>query len=635
MKNIKEVYNEFLRELYTEEEVIPPGLKWKAISIDEYKKLHEESVKDLFKFWLIEAVKIRWEKPWVKIYEGAPPNGKWFIDGALDPYFNIIEKHKNTWVWNKIALIWEGEDGDSRAVTYSQLDSLVNKIAYGLINNGIKRGEWIVIYAPPLIETIAITLAAIKIGLPFEHVFTGFGYYELARRIANRRAKVIFTVDGYYRRGKLLDTLGTVRRSREYLGYDEKTVIISRVGSPSTRENEILLDDLTSVYKSVENTILPSDHPFQGLHPGYRDNYKPITHPVGGYLVQVHATSNWIGIRPRDTYFCTVWPGWITFSSYVATGPLMIGSTILLYDGGPDYPSWERWWSIIEDYGVTLLLTTGTALRLLSRNSGEKARLFNMDTLRSILVTAEPLDTNTWWWVYRVVGTGQTPIIDSDPNKLTGRIPVVNLYIQSEIGSFVSGNLINYTFPPIKPGSAGPLLPGFNVKVLVGNNLLDTGFGEIVVNNPWPAMPIEYPEDYIDSWRDDIYRTRDYGYLSSEKYLYVIGRLDNVYKSSGFRLSSGAVREILSRELGITQIGIIKCLDRDRFENIVTIYNSELDDNLLKRFIRDKLGPIHEPRVFIKIKKDIHDCLLNNEKSVMIENCSEEALYKIITNMCK
>jgi len=193
---------------------------------------------------------------------------------------------------------------------------------------------------------------------------------------------------------------------------------------PPLRDSELSLQELLGYSSgSIEDYTAPSEHPLFGLHSGYSDEYSQIVYPTGGFLVQVYSTSQWIGLRPRDTYFCTVWPGWITGVSYVVFGPLMIGSTIVLYEGGPDYPSWDRWWRIIEDYAVTLFLTTSSALRILRKQGDQYVTSRNLDTLKAILVTAEPLEPDTWYWTYRVVGTGKTPVIDSNQTGILVEYP--------------------------------------------------------------------------------------------------------------------------------------------------------------------------------------------------------------------
>jgi acetyl-CoA synthetase len=593
--------HDLLKALATPERITPPSMKWKTVTPSEYRRIYEESIKDPYSFWSRIARGLKWTKPWSIVAEGNPPGVEWFVDGLINPYYNIIGKHRDTFVWSKPAIIWEGEEGDARVLTYSELDTLVSRVSSALVNNGVKPGDWVLIYSPPLIEVIATALASVKIGAPFETVFTGFGYYELARRIRDVQPRVVFTASGFPRRGKTIDTLSTVRKAVEASGFKGRVVVYERMGLPTLRESEEgFMDFIKREHGVVSDFNAPSNHPLFGLHVGYSSDYRLVVHGTGGFLVQVYATSHWIGLRPRDTYYCTVWPGWITGISYVIFGPLMIGSTIVLYDGGPDYPSWDRWWRIIEDYSVTLFLTTSSALRLLSKRSGDIVSSRRLDTLRAILVTAEPLDPETWWWTYRFAGTSKTPLIDSIPDKLSGRIPVVNLYIQTETGTFITGNLVNYTFPPIAPGSAGTPIPGFDIRVVDDSGLeVVEAIGELVVKNPWPSMPIKYPAEYSEKWSRGYYRTGDYGYISRDGYVYVIGRLDNVAKISGYRISPGAIENTLRETMKI-DVKIHRVRDPERFEALVLEYRGSINPDEVKSAIRTMIGAISEPREVIK-----------------------------------
>jgi acetyl-CoA synthetase len=576
-------------------------MRWKAVSPEEYRKIYLESIRDPFSFWEREARRLKWARVWSRVYEGSPPRAKWFVGGLIDAFYNIIGKHRDTWVWYKPALIYENEAGDARVITYSELDALTHRVASGMKALGVKPGDWVLIYSQPSIEATVAALASVRIGAPFEMVFTGFGYYELAKRIKDTKPRLIFVSGGYTRRGRRVDVLSTARRAIEAARYQGEVVVIEEEGAPALRDNEISFQRLLSMSNApVEGFVAPSDHPLFGLHVAYQDDYKLIVHGTGGYLVQTYSTSTWIGIRPRDTYFCTVWPGWITGITYVVFGPLMIGATVVLYDGGPDHPTWDRWWRIIEDYAVTIFLTTSGALHILSKRGGDAIRSRNVDTLKAMLVTAEPLYPETWHWAYTIVGTGKTPMIDSIPDRLTGRIPVVNLYIQSELGTFVTGNLINYTFPPIAPGSAGTPIPGFNIAVVSdrGEPVVDS-IGKLAVLSPWPAMPISYPLEYEEKWRRGYYETGDYGYATNDGYIYVLGRADNVAKVSGYRLSPGAVEKALAEVFGV-KARVLRVSDEDRFESLIIEYEGDVEPDIIRSFIKTSISPIAEPREVIK-----------------------------------
>ena len=592
------------KTLHGGELVKSPSMKWKALTLKEYKSIYEASVRDLESFWRKEALKLSWKTPWSKTVEGAPPRVSWFKGGRINAYYNIVGKHRDSWVWSKPAVIWEGEDWQVKVATYKDLDELVEKLAGALKVLGVRGGDWILLYAPPTLEVIALMLASIRLGAPFEPVFTGFGYRVLAERIAARKPKILVVADGFYRRGRVVDTLSTARRALEHYKCNCSVIVVERVGSRSLYEGELSFDSLLEHYEPLRGDFTASsEHPLFGLHSAYEEGFKPITHATGGYLVQVYATSRWIGLRPHDTYFCTVWPGWITGVSYVVFGPLMVGSTLMVYEGGPDWPRWDRWWDIIEAHAITLFLTTGGALRVLAKQDPLLPRLHNMDTLRAILVTAEPLEYNVWRWAYTVIGTGHTPTVDSIPEKLTGRIPIVNLYIQSEIGTFITGNLLNYTFPPLMPSSTGPPIPGFHVDVVDENgNPVRNTVGELVVSSPWPAMPIEFPEEFEIAWSKGYYKTGDYAVMHPDSYIFALGRRDAVMKVNGYRLSPGAIEELLEETFKVKTL-VAGAPDELRFEAPIIIVENNVNEAEARKIVRDQIGPIADPKLVIQTIK--------------------------------
>lgn len=595
---------EILKLVYSDGALVSPSTRWKTITVEEYKAIYESSLRDLEGFWAREALKLEWRSRWLSVLEGTPPRTRWFTGGVISAYDNVLGRHKGSWVWSRPALIWEGEDWQVEVATYADLDMLASRIAGSLKALGVGVGDWVVFYAPPTPQVLAAMLACVKLGAPFEPVFTGFGYGVLAERLTARGAKLLVTVDGFYRRGRVVSTLSVARKAVEEYGRRVGVVVVERVGSVSLREGELSLDDVARSAEPLDESFAgTSEHPLFGLSPGYEEGFKPITHGTGGYLTQVFATTRWIGLRPRDTYFCTVWPGWITGVSYVVFGPLMVGSTVVAYEGGPDWPNWDRWWNIIETYAVTIFLTTGGALRLLAKKAPEAHSGRNLDTLKAILVTAEPLEVKVWDWAYRFVSTGTTPIVDSIPSKLTGRIPLVCMYVQSELGTFVTGNLLNYTFPPLIPGSVGPPIPGFHLDVVNGGDSRSIRgvIGELVVRSPWPAMPVEYPEEFERAWLDGFYRTGDYALMRQDGYLLVLGRRDAVMKVSGYRLSPGAIERAAESITGVAAAVAAGARDELRFEAPFLAYEGSADPEAVKRAIREMVGPIAEPQQAVKV----------------------------------
>jgi acetyl-CoA synthetase len=445
---------DLLREIYSDERVVPPLFKYKTISLAQYLWIYKDSLRP--EFWAGEAAQLLWERRWTKVLEGEPPAVRWFPDGLLSPYRNIVGRHEGTWIWEKPALIWRGEEGVTRVLTYSDLDGMAKSYSGVLKALGVDKGDWVMFYAPPTPEIVALMLAAVRLGAPVEPVFTGFGYGDLAARVDDTKPKLLVTVDAFPRRGKPIKVKETVDKALGLAKWRPKVLVVERMGVDVklVEGRDHRLEDVRA--EPAEEAVVESTHPLFGLHVGYDGGLGLVVHGVGGYLTQTYATTRWMGLRPRDTYFCTVLPGWITGVTYVLFGPLMVGSTVVVYEGGPDYPHWDVWWSVIEDYAVTVFLTTVGALRVLSRQDPELLKGHNLDTLKLILTTAEPMEVKYWKWAYHYVGTGTVSSIDSLPEKLSGRIPVIHMFIQTELGTFATGSLPNYTFVPIAPGSVGP-----------------------------------------------------------------------------------------------------------------------------------------------------------------------------------
>ncbi|CCC80953.1 AMP-binding protein [Thermoproteus tenax] len=558
--------------------IIPPYLKYKTVSVAEFQRIYRESISDVFSFWMREAEHLIWRVKPNRAFDGRV----WFPDGVLSPYENILGRHRGTWVWDKVALLWEDEGGDVRAYTYSDLDKLVERMSGVLRALGVSRGDWVVFYAPPTPETLALMLASARIGAPFEPVFTGWGWYALARRIANRGPKLVVTVDAFPRKGKPVKTKDAVDRA---VPESVKVLVVERMGvQTARRKNDVFLSEVEP--EPAEEAAVESGHPLFGLHAGYRDGPKPVTHAAGGYLVQTFSTTRWIGVRPRDTYFCTVVPGWITGVTYLVFGPFMVGSTVVVYEGGPDYPQWDRWWSIVEKYAVTVLVTTAGAMRYLSKQDPSLLARHNMDTLRLIVTTAEPFDEESWKWTYYYVGTGRTPAVDSVPDRLSGRIPLIHAFIQTEMGTFFTGQLPNYVFTPLKVSSAGPPMPGFHLDVVDDEGRPVRGRpGRLVVKAPWPALPLE-PRVF-----DGLYDTGDLAVMDDDMYIFPLGRRDGVLKVNGYRISPGEIAEAIKVALGVEAV-VDKVRDPMKFEAPVAAVRGQVRLEDVKRVVREYVGPI-------------------------------------------
>ncbi|MEM0370556.1 MAG: AMP-binding protein [Pyrobaculum sp.] len=581
------------------ERITPPSMRYKTIDVNKYIEIYRQSLENYTGFWEREAAQLYWVEKWKTVLTGWGPGARWFAGGRINAYFNIVERHMGTTLWDKAALVWESEKGVVEVYTYGDLHREVLKMSSTLRGLGVRAGDWVLIYAPPIPKAIFTALAAVRLGAPFEYVFTGFGPVDLRKRILNRSPKVVITTDAFLRRGRPINTKAVVDKAVRDL--ELSVLIIEHLGAEVdiVQNRDYYLDEVSSLDYG-ESYTAQSDYPLFGLHIGYADDLGYVTHGVGGYLTQTYATTKWIGLRPRDIYFCTVWPGWITGITYVLFGPLMVGSTVVLYEGSIDYPHWGRWWEIIERYGVTIFLTTGAALRLLSKTNSRES--YNLDTLRLILTTAEPLEVETWHWTYKNVGSGDVAVVDS--TRGGGRIPVVHMYIQTELGTFATGNTPNFAFPPLAPGSAGPPMPGFAIDVVdeTGGSVKEK-LGELVVRYPWPAVPVEYTQHYVEKWRGGVYYAGDYAIMDKDLYVYPLGRSDGVLKVNGYRLSPGLIEQVIETLPWVKRAVVVGVYDELKFENVVAYVEGTGGADEVKKIVRELLGALAEPWRVVLVEK--------------------------------
>lgn len=570
--------------------VIPPSMKYKAVSIKEYIAYYLKSIEKPAEFWAEWGRRLRWIKPPSSAFDGL----RWFPDGVLNASLNVLDKHRGTFVWEKPGLIYETEEGDARVYAYADLHRMVEEFAGRLAGLGVGPGDGVLIYAPPLPEALAFAWAAARLGAPFEWVFTGWGHGFLAKRIRAVRPKALVTADAFPRRGRPIRVKDIADKAAAAAGWEGKMVVLRRMGvDVAWRQGRDLHVDEAPSAGRVEPYHAPSDHPLFALPASYDGGSDgSIVHGTGGYLVQTYATTAWMGLRPRDTYFCTVLPGWITGITYVLFGPFMVGSTVVVYEGGPDYPQWDRWWAILERYAVTVFLTTAGALRLLSKAGKDYIEAHNLDMLRLILTTAEPMEPEVWRWAYETAASGEAATYSYDPKYGRGRIPVIHFYITREVGTFFAGNLPNLIFTPIKPGTSGQPFPGFGLDVVDERGASARGRpGRVILKAPWPAAPVAGPPDYWSRWRGGVYYVGDYGVLDDEMYLTVLKRDDRVMKVNGYRISPGDIEEAL-RALGV-KAAVVAVRDPQRVQAPVVLV--EGDGEAVKRAVREYVGPIAEP----------------------------------------
>ncbi|MDI9643143.1 MAG: AMP-binding protein [Archaeoglobales archaeon] len=526
---------------------------------------------ELEEFWINEAKSLIWKKKFDRVLEGDLCSAKWFLGGRINVYENLIKKHSKTENWNKTAIISENEIGEVRKISYAELNQLADRIASGLKDNGLQAGDWLLIYAPPCIESFATILAGVKLCSPFEVVFTGFGWLEVAKRISLRKPRIVFTVDGFYRNKKIVEPLKTLRKVLDFLKFKPKVIVHNRLGSKLY--NELAFEELLGK-GSGRSAIFDSQDPLFGLHVGYEEEFKPVTHSAGGFLVQAISTAKMLGISSSDTIFCTIWPCWITGATYGIFAPLMLGSTILSYEGAPDYPNWNRYLELIEKHKATVFITAGGILRILSE------RDFSRDLcLKAVFSTPDMLNAEVLSKIQRIFGEAQLRV----------------MFIQGELGSFVTNS--NAQTPS---GSVGKAMPGFLLDVVNGAFSIRNKIGRLIVRAPWPAMPLD--REFRALLKNGFYDTMNLGLINDDGYIFSFGRRDSVLRIKGYRLSPGAIESAI--EFDDTKKAVVVGIkDEDGDELPIVIVEGAISDEDIKRKISERFGAFIKPYTVVSVER--------------------------------
>ncbi|KJE50013.1 MULTISPECIES: acetate--CoA ligase [unclassified Acidiplasma] len=571
-----------------------------SINMVHYFETYKKSLENPDEFWNEHASIIDWFSPYTKVLDDSKkPFYRWFINGKTNMSYNCLDRHINTYKRNKVAFIWVSESGNEKVVTYYGLYKRVNAFARALLNLGIKRGDNVTIYLPMILEAPVAMLACARIGAVFNVVFSGFGEEALAQRINDSRSKTVITADGAYRKGKLIDLKSIVDRAADLsTGIDNVIVVrnannkISMVSDRDYYYDEILEDSY------VEPERMDSNDPLFILYTsGTTGKPKGIVHGNGGYPVWVANTLKWaFDPKEEDRYWCTADFGWITGHSFAVFGPLILGLTSIIYEGAIDYPKPDRMWEIIERYGVNILYTSPTAIRLLMKYGEKYPESHDLSSLKYLGTAGEPINPAAWHWYYEVIGKNRCPIIDT--------------YWQTETAGPVLSPSIYLGLPDLKPGSATFPMPGIEPDVLDenGKRVRDGEKGYMVIKRPWPGMMLtvngdenKYRTNYFP-FNDEIYKMGDYAIRDSDGYYWLLGRSDEVLKVSGHRIGTIEIEDELVSMKEIAEAAVFGKPDTVKGDAIIAFVtlkdgyekSSELIEKI-KRKVRNDLGPIMVP----------------------------------------
>ena len=529
--------------LLQEERVFPPPKEFTRQANVSDPKIYEEADRDFEGFWARFAGELSWFKKWDRVLEWDPPFAKWFVGGRINVSYNCLDRHVQTHRRNKAALVWEGEPGDRRVYTYWDLYREVCQFANALKSLGVKKGDRVTIYLPMIPELPIAMLACARIGAPHSVVFGGFSADSLRGRIEDSQSRVLITADGGYRRGSAVPLKRNSDEAIEGETPVENVVVVRRTG---------LADDLIKQGRDIwwhdvmagqsqkcDAEPMDSEDLLYILYTsGTTGKPKGIVHTTAGYLVGVSATHKWIfDIKEEDVYWCAADIGWVTGHSYIVYAPLANGCTSVMYEGTPDYPDRDRFWAIVEKYGVSILYTAPTAIRTFMRWGEEYPQRRDLSTLRLLGTVGEPINPEAWIWYRKNIGGDRCPVVDT--------------WWQTETGMILITPLPGIT--TLKPGSATKPFPGVEAEVVDerGNPVGPGAGGYLVIKRPWPAMlrtiygdPDRYVEQYWKRY-PNLYFTADGARVDEDGDFWLLGRVDDVINVSGHRISTMEVESAL------------------------------------------------------------------------------------------
>jgi acetyl-CoA synthetase len=568
-------------------------------SLADYEALYARAAADLPGFWAEEAQRLDWFSPWHTVLQWQEPHSKWFVGATLNASYNCLDRHLTGPRKNKAAILWEGEPGDTRVLTYAMLHREVCKFANVLKSQGIGKGDRVTIYMPLVPELAIAMLACARIGATHSVVFGGFSAEAVADRNNDAQAKAILTADAGWRRGKLVPLKANVDQALEKSHSVQTCIVFDRCHQPVPMKPgrdkwwHELMNDASA---DCPAEPLDSEHPLFILYTsGSTGKPKGVLHTTGGYLLGASYTHRLVfDHKEEDVYWCTADCGWITGHTYVVYGPLCNGATVVMYEGAPNHPKEDRFWEIIAKYGVTTFYTAPTAIRAFVKWGDDHPKRHNLSSLRLLGTVGEPINPEAWMWYHTVIGGERCPIVDT--------------WWQTETGAIMISPLPGAT--PTKPGCATRPLPGILADVVdrEGNSVPANTGGLLVVRHPWPSMMRTiYGDDarYKSTYWSQVpgcYFTADGARKDDDGYIWIMGRVDDVLNVAGHRLSTMEVESALVHHPAVAEAAVVGQPDEIKGEGIacfVTLKSGHAPTDALKQQLREhvvkEIGAIARP----------------------------------------
>ena len=567
-----------------------------------YETLIAKASSDPEAFWAeLAESELHWFRKWDRVLDDSnAPFYKWFTGATTNMSYNCLDRHCQTWRKNRAAIIWEGEPGDQRTLTYQELLSAVERFAGVLKAQGFRAGDRAILYMPMVPELPVAMLACARLGITHSVVFAGFSAEALKTRILDLDAGLVVTADGGWRRGSIVPLKQAVDDALDDCPGVRSVIVYRRTGNEveMTPGRDAWWHDLdTGAPVACPAEELDAEHPLYVLYTsGTTGKPKGIVHSTGGYQLQVSTAMRWVfDIKDEDTYWCAADVGWVTGHSYIVYGPLLVGTTTVMYEGAPDFPEPDRFWSLVDKYKVNVFYTSPTAIRAFIKFGTDYPARHDLSSLRLLGSVGEPINPSAWEWYHTVIGGGRCPIVDT--------------WWQTETGSIMISPLPGAT--ALKPGSGTFPLPGIAADVvdLEGNTVAPGGEGYLVVRKPWPSMfrtlwgdPERFRETYW-SQIPGIYFVGDAARRDEDGYFWVLGRVDDVMNVSGHRLSTAELESTLVRHDAVAEAAVVGMPDELTGQAVIAfvtpIQGNDPTDELaaeLREWVAQQIGKFARPK---------------------------------------
>ena len=606
-----------IEDYLTEDRVFPPSEEFRRQALVSDPAVYRQAADDVPRFWARQAGALDWFTAWDTVLEWHLPFARWFDGGTLNVSYNCLDRHVAAGHGDKVAFHWEGEPGDTRTITYGQLLTDVSRFANVLRGLGVGRGDRVAVYMPMIPELTVAMLACTRIGAVHSVVFGGFSSDALRDRILDAQARVVLTADGGWRRGAPVPLKANVDMAVSEAPCVDHVVVARRIGDPSDAVgatltpgrdhwwHELLSGDDDAAGGAPSDQCDPEHMAAEDLlfilyTSGTTAAPKGIMHTTGGYLTQVAYTHRVVfDLHPeRDVYWCAADIGWVTGHSYVVYGPLANGATSVMYEGTPDFPDRDRWWSIVERYGVTILYAAPTAIRTFMKWGTDYPGRHDLTSLRVLGSVGEPINPEAWMWYSTHIGGGRCPVVDT--------------WWQTETGAMMIAPLPGIT--TTKPGSATFPLPGIGVELVDEEGVrVDRGGGYLTLTTPWPSMLRGIygdPERYVDTYWSRFpgrYFAGDGAKVDDDGYLWLLGRVDDVMNVSGHRISTTEVESALVEHHLVAESAVVGATDATTGQSIVAFVTlvsdagspSDERGQELRAHVATKIGPIARPKTVV------------------------------------